>query len=99
MVRSGQNLNLVIFILTLFIETKGVYTKEKLKAYESLKAYNYYHNGYVRTVYHFAIDKCSILKAKVNPSQRAADSNHESWVILNRDAGSVKTGHCTCIAG
>ena len=31
------------------IETKGVYTKEKLKAYKSLEAYNYYHNGYVQT--------------------------------------------------
>ena len=34
-----------------FINTEGCYTKEKLKAYKSLEAYNYFYNGYVRTVY------------------------------------------------
>ena len=84
---------------TYLIETKGVYIKEKLKAYKSLEAYNYYHNVYLRIVYHFAIDNYSILQAKVNPGQRAAESNHDAWVILNRDTGSLKTGHCTCMAG
>ncbi len=30
------------------IDTDGIYTKEKLKAYKSLDAYNYYFNGYVQ---------------------------------------------------
>ena len=34
------------------IESEGTFTKEKLKAYKSLEAYNYYFNGYVLTVYY-----------------------------------------------
>ena len=41
-------------------------------------------------MYHFATDNYSILKAKVNPGQRAAESNHDAWVVLNRDTGSLK---------
>ena len=46
-------------IYTYLIETKGVYTKETLKANKSLEAYNYYYNGYVRTVYHFSVKNWS----------------------------------------
>ena len=82
------------------IEIEGKYTKEKLKAYKSLDAYKYYHDGYVRTVYHFAAnDEYSVLKAKVNPSQHSADRSHEAWVIINIQSGAVRTGHCTCKAG
>lgn len=34
------------------VNTEGSYTQEFLKAYESLEAYNYFFNGYVRTVYY-----------------------------------------------
>ena len=50
------------------IETKGPYTKESLKAFKSLEAYNYYHSGYVRTVYIHETNSSSkyvTLKAKV----------------------------------
>ena len=33
------------------IDSVGNLTKEKLKAYKSLEAYNYCYNGYVRTVF------------------------------------------------
>ena len=85
-------------LYTYLIDSEGVYTKEKLKAYKSLDSYNYYHNGYVRTVYHFAADEWSILKARVNPSQCSADHNHEAWVIINTQNGAVRTGHCKCKA-
>lgn len=80
------------------IDTKGTYTKEKLRAYKSLDAYNYFFNGYVRTVYHISHAGHDILKAKVNPSQRSADENHEAWILLEHN-GTVITGHCTCMAG
>ena len=38
-------------IYTYLVDTEGCYTKEKLKAFKSLEAYNYFYNGYVRTVY------------------------------------------------
>ena len=37
-------------IYTYLINTKGLYTKESLKAYKSLEAYNFFHSGHVRTV-------------------------------------------------
>ena len=80
------------------IDTEGTHTKEKLKAYKSLDAYNYYFNGYIRTVYHLSCAGHSILKAKVNPSQRTADNKHEAWVLLEW-SGTVITGHCMCMAG
>lgn len=80
------------------IETKGIYTQEKLKAYKSLDAFNYYINGYVRTVYHLSRGGHSVLKAKVNPSQKTADKTHEAWVLVEK-IGTVLTGHCTCMAG
>ena len=32
---------------------KGLFTQEALKAYRSLEAYNYFFNGYVRTVFYY----------------------------------------------
>lgn len=83
------------------IDSKGPYTKENLKAYKSLESYNYFYNGYVRTVYYYAIptSKLLILKARVNPSQKAADQNHEAWVIISKENGMIKTAHCKCMAG
>ena len=51
-------------LYTYVIDSQGIYTNGKLKAYKSLNAYNYYHNGYVCTVYYFATDEWSILKAQ-----------------------------------
>ena len=37
-------------VYTYLIDTRGPFTKDKLKAYKSLEAYNNFYNGYVRTV-------------------------------------------------
>ena len=38
-------------------------------------------------------------KAKVNPSQKAADQGYEAWVILSKQDGSVNAAHFKCMAG
>jgi len=42
-------------IYTYPINTEGCYTKEKIKAYKFLEAYNYFYNGYVCTVYFYCM--------------------------------------------
>ena len=90
-------------IYTYLIDTKGSFTKDKLKAYKSLQACNYFHNEYVHvyTVYYCASssNQLATLKACVNPSQRSADQNCEAWVVLSKETGCVKAAHCRCMAG
>ena len=35
------------------VDSKGMFTQESLRAYKSLEAYNYFFNGYVRTVFYY----------------------------------------------
>lgn len=88
-------------LYTYLIDSVGEFTKEKLRAYKSLEAYNYFYNGYVQTVLYYQgkSSKFAILTAKVNPSQKAAYQTHQAWVVSCRHDGSVKTAHCMCMAG
>ena len=43
-----------IHAVATLIDTKGMFTKESLKAYKTLEAYNYY-NGYVQIVYRYTV--------------------------------------------
>ena len=89
-----------IFIL---INSEGLYTKESLRAYKSLEAYNFFHSGHVRTVYYYetkdSSSKFAVLMAKVNPSQKSANNPHEAWFIVKKEDGTIMTGHYTCMAG
>ena len=60
-------------------DTPKTFTKEKLKAYKSFEAYNYYRSGHVQTVYYHSINSnLCILKRKVNTSQRSPSLAHEA---------------------
>uniref|UniRef100_A0A1X7VKI9 SWIM-type domain-containing protein n=1 Tax=Amphimedon queenslandica TaxID=400682 RepID=A0A1X7VKI9_AMPQE len=87
-------------IWTYLIDSPREYTKDSLKAYKSLAAYNYYYSGWVKTVYYANVnDKTCLLRAKVMPSQRINDKPHDAWLAVERKTGTVITGHCTCVAG
>ena len=51
------------------IDTKGMFTKQSLKAYKSLEAY-YFYNGYVQIVYHYTVSQgICVLKTRVRKLQ------------------------------
>ena len=80
----------------------GIYTAEELLSWKQLDSYNYYQNGYVRTInshlFNKNWEKCVVLKAIVNPSQRDPKQAHEAWLIVKPD-GRIMCCHCTCAAG
>lgn len=71
------------------------YTQQELVTWKQMEAYNYFQLGHMRTVMFTVFgsrkDKCVVLKAKVNPSQRSPDTAYETWVI----ARDVLCAHCT----
>lgn len=76
--------------------------QEQLLSWKRLEAYNYFENGYVRMVFSSMFGSgsasCVLLKAKVNPSQRAPDNAHEAQIIARKD-GQIVSAHCKCMAG
>ena len=83
------------------IKMPGPFTKESMDAYKSLEACNFFYCGHVCTVFFYETSPAgnyAVLLAKVNPSQKSASNFHEAWVLAKRN-GSIKTAHCTCMAG
>ena len=87
-------------IVLYLIATPGEFTRETLKAYKSLEAYNYFASGWVGNCYIYHVNsEFSVLKAGVRPSQRTSDSLHRPWVGVRQKDGCISAGHCTCMAG
>ena len=63
----------------------GEFTRERLKAYKSLEAYNYFASGWVGTCYIYSVNsEFCVLKAGVRSSQRTTDPPHRPWVYARR---------------
>jgi len=77
----------------------GSFSKEKMKNYRSLEAYNFFRSGWVQDILHFITFTGNFMfRAKVRRSQRVTETPHIAWVATNSD-GVVLAAHCTCMAG
>ena len=86
-------------IYVYLIDSPGPYTRENMKTYRSLDAYQQFFYGWVRTCFLLEINNTVLLKAKVMRSQTVTDTPHEAWCALDKSDATVLTGHCTCMAG
>ena len=84
------------------VETPSEFTKDKLRCYKSLEAYNFFVSGHVQDVSIHAIKNTSFfyVKTSVLPSQRQGlkEQLYEVWIALHK-TGWVLSANCTCMAG
>ena len=68
------------------IESPGNFISKSMANRKSLKAYNLFISGWVRTIYHLDINdnKIIVMKADVTPSQRVYATSHIPWVALSK---------------
>ena len=85
-------------IVNYLVFTQSAYTLAELKAYKSLQAYNYFVCGFVQDIGHTKVNGINVFLGKVKHSQRMSESSLRPWLVIEND-GSVKCGHCTCMAG
>lgn len=84
------------------VEKPSVYTREKLRAYKSLDAYDYVICGHVQDVrYHDIDEEFCVLKSEILPSQRQGHKTamYQAWIIINKVENYIHTANCTCMAG
>ena len=84
------------------VEKPSVYTREKLRAYKSMDAYDYAICGHVQEVrYKDTDEEFCVLMSEILPSQRQGQKTtmYEAWVIINKLENYIHTANCTCMAG
>ncbi|CAI5669920.1 unnamed protein product [Oreochromis niloticus] len=75
------------------------YTRQQMKAFKSLEAYNFFVSGWVHNLGTKRLrDGYSLVFARVNHSQRSNETPLKTWVIAKED-GEVIAAHCNCMAG
>ncbi|XP_057708134.1 uncharacterized protein LOC130926863 [Corythoichthys intestinalis] len=75
------------------------YTRQQMKAYKSLEAYNFFVSGWVNHLGTKRLrDNHRLVFARVNHSQRSNETPLKTWIIAKED-GEVIAAHCNCMAG
>uniref|UniRef100_A0A3Q1EA30 YqaJ viral recombinase domain-containing protein n=1 Tax=Acanthochromis polyacanthus TaxID=80966 RepID=A0A3Q1EA30_9TELE len=76
------------------IDSPGQFTHDSLRAYKSLKAYEYVKSGHMLPIFYYGLDSLyCFLKTKVIPSQRLCDKPHQPWVCVKKSEGTVYCAH------
>lgn len=76
--------------------------KAVLQDYKVGKAYEYFHNGFLKEVFYHHVSTKSeycLLRSKCVPSQRVKDEPHNLWVCAEKATGQIMTSYCSCTAG
>ena len=100
------SLSYIDIVNYLVLGSSPFYSMVEFKNYKSLEAYDRFLSGWVQKVQVFAtscnvegsILNMSVVRAKVNHSQRLSESPVACWIILKED-GCIMSCHCTCMAG
>ena len=92
-----------------YLRGKEVDSEEMLSEYKAGKAYDYFKNDWLKEISYNSmnqfsicspgVDQFCVLKADCTPSQRLHDPNHNVWVLLEKETGSVQSAYCSCAAG
>ncbi|MDA8003218.1 MAG: hypothetical protein MPL62_18185, partial [Alphaproteobacteria bacterium] len=80
------------------IFTTSFKTEEEVRNYKSLDAYKYFIDGWVLEASWKLYGDIVLLTGRVKHSYAASLSPLRPWVAIQKN-GTVKCGHCTCMAG
>ena len=70
--------------------------------YKDQKAYSYFSSNWQLDILFHPIEDgfpYCFLKSKCIPSQRINNVPHDTWVLINKETGSIISAYCTCFAG
>ena len=73
-----------------------------LNDYKNSKAYSYYKSGWLQPLFYHSISinsKFCIIKTECRKSQNIRDSYHKLWLVIEKKTASIRSCHCTCMAG